>query len=138
MSTLRGFFKQNQKKKDIEVKVAITDRFVDEEGNPLEWILKPCSGKKSRKLTERYTVIDNKGNTKFLQADYMHALALESIAFPDLSDSELQDDYGVMEASDLLDELLPTASEYTALMAEVNRVNTDGKDLNELVEEAKN
>lgn len=137
MSKLNSFFKQNKKDKNREISVALSDSFVDEDGKVLEWVLKPVSGRTSRVLTEAATQVNKKGETVFKQAEYMHKLAVASIAFPDLNNAELQDSYGVMSAEDLLDEMLPTAEEYSSLLVKVNEVNSR-KSVDELTEEAKN
>lgn len=137
MSRLNAFFKQNRKNEDKEIKVVLSEDFLDENGEAMEWILRPCKSRRSRKLLEQATQINSKGETVFMQAEYMHKLAVASVVFPDLENAELQDSYGVMSAEDLLDELLSDVQSYSKLLKAVNDVNSK-KSVDELTEEAKN
>lgn len=115
-------------------KIAISKRFVDENGNAEKWEIKPVSEKEMqsiRKKTKAFNVTDND------KQQYMYELCARCVVYPDLKSTELQDAYGVMNEAELLKEML-LPGEYTRLVLEVTKINDFDTDLNKLVDEAKN
>ena len=54
MSNLSAFLKQNRKEVK-NVKFVASERFADENGNPIEWEIKPISSKKADMIREECT-----------------------------------------------------------------------------------
>lgn len=140
---MKLFLKQNKVVKKNK-KVAVSDSFLDENGNPIEWELRHISSKENDKFQTKNmieTPVKGKPGVTTLKlntAGYINDLLCAAIVFPDLNDSELQDSYGVMGAEDLLDELLDNPGEKAALVAFVNQMNNLDKTLQEKVDEVKN
>ena len=141
MTKMEMFFKQNVVQKENK-KVAISDRFVGEEGKAIEWELKAITAQDDSKIREANTAIKELPNRKGQFAPqlntekYMAMLLASCVVFPDLADAELQDSYGVKNKPDLLTAML-LPGEYQDLAAEIQKINAF-KTMEEKVEEAKN
>lgn len=138
MSGLKAFFKENQKKQ-TNVKYAASEAFLDEHGKPIEWELKALSSKQADAIREACTNIDPRGKKVTVDsAKYNRMMAAACTVYPDLSDKELQDSYGVVDAGELLQELLVNDGEYQAYCKKAMEVSGYNKTDAELVEDAKN
>jgi len=104
MSNLSAFLKQNRKEVK-NVKFVASERFVDENGNPIEWEIKPISSKKADMIREECTTQKGK-NFKVDSKKFNKLLAVECTVFPNLNDQDIQNSYGVMGAEQLIQELL--------------------------------
>ncbi|WPK12232.1 hypothetical protein R6U77_00670 [Lysinibacillus louembei] len=144
MSNLQAFFAHNKKKQD-NIKRAISKSFVDENGNAVEWEFAPISPERDAELksesTKRSLITQGKRkgqyNTDFDHFKYQRLLTVESIVFPNLNDKELQDSYGVLGADELLGKML-TIGEIAEAAAAAQAANGYEVELDELVEEVKN
>ncbi len=141
MSNLSAFFAENAIQEEGQKYVA-SKRFV-ENGKPVEWELKAISSELDSKLRKDYTIkeaVPNKRN-QFMQVldanGYSAALAVATTVYPDLQNSKLQDNYGVMGAEELLKKMLK-AGEYQNYLSKVQEINGFNESMDELVEEAKN
>lgn len=142
MSDFKRFMKQNKKKKE-NATYAATKSLVDENGNPLVWILKPITTAENDDIRDDCTydvqvkgkpnVYRQKVNTSLYQAKMICASVVE----PNLYDKDLQDSYGVASPEDLLKELVDDPGEYTDLFLFVQQLN-GFTSMDEAVEEAKN
>lgn len=106
--SLNGFFKNKAKQVD-DVRVVVSERFLDKEGNPLEWVLHPISTKLVEEITKNNTVtkIVNGKRVKETNEENLNADLLEQVVlYPRLNDAELQDSYGVTNVNDLLGTML--------------------------------
>lgn len=138
MSGLKSFYKENQRKQ-THVKYAASDAFLDENGKPVEWEIKAITSKAADAIREACTSIDAKGKRmKVDSARYSRMMAAACTVYPDLTDKGLQDSYGVLDAGELLQELLVNDGEYQAYCKKVLEVSGYNKTDEELVEEAKN
>ncbi len=138
MSKLRGFLAENAIKVENQ-KFVVSDRFLDEEGKPLEWevrclnfvdeeeILKECY------LEERV----KGGGFDIDQSLYYGKLAVKATVFPNLNDAKLQNSYGVMGSEMLLKTML-TSSEYTEYLGFIRSVGSKKKGFKDKVAEVKN
>lgn len=141
MTRMEMFFKQNAIQKENK-KVAISNRFVGEDGKAVEWELKTITAQDDSKLRDVNTTIKELPNKKGQFAPqlntekYMAMLLASCVVYPDLADAELQDSYGVKNKPDLLTVML-LPGEYQDLAAEIQRLNAF-KTMEEKVEEAKN
>lgn len=106
--SLNGFFKSNAKSLP-DVKVVVSERFTDEDGNPIEWVLHPISTRRVEEITKRNTktTIKNGKKESTVNEENLNAELLEAVVlYPSLNDAELQDSYGVSSANELLGAML--------------------------------
>lgn len=141
MDNLKGFFKANVIQVENE-KVVISNRFVDNKGNPIPWEIKAISNAEDDKLREENTkqekIKKNVYVPKFNYPAYLKNLIMSCVVFPNLNDKELQDSYNVMGASELLSAML-LPGEYNTLAEAVQEICGFDKDLmEEKIKTAKN
>lgn len=140
MSEFSAFFAQNAAT-DIIEEVIISDRFKGGDGKPIPWKLRTLTEADNesirKSVTKRVKVKGNQYAQETDQTEYLAKLAVSSVVYPSLKDVELQNSYGVMGAEELLRKML-LAGEYIALIQKVTEINKFDRDLEELVEEAKN
>lgn len=106
--SLNGFFKSNAKSLP-DVKVVVSERFTNEDGTPIEWVLHPISTKRVEEITKRNsrTTIKNGKKETTVNEENLNAELLEEVVlFPRLNDAELQDSYGVTSVNELLSVML--------------------------------
>lgn len=106
--SLNGFFKSNAKSLP-DVKVVVSERFTNEDGSPIEWVLHPISTKRVEEITKRNTktTIKNGKKESIVNEENLNAELLEAVVlYPSLNDAELQDSYGVSSANELLSVML--------------------------------
>ena len=141
MTRMEMFFKQNAIQKENK-KVAISNRFVGEDGKAVEWELKTITAQDDSKLRDVNTTIKELPNKKGQFAPqlntekYMAMLLASCVVYPDLADAELQDSYGVKNKPDLLTAML-LPGEYQELAINVQELNGLNP-IEDKVEEAKN
>lgn len=138
--SLSAFFAQNAKKVENR-KVAISDRFVDKNGNPMLWeiaCISASDNQKLRNLSMRSQSTGKRGQYSQTMdtALYQAKLAARCVVFPDLDDGELQNSYGVYSAEQLISQML-TPGEFDDLILQIVELNGFTPE-GELVEEAKN
>ena len=139
MSGLSAFLAQNALKVENE-KHIISDRFVDEKGNPSPWEIRALTAEEDEALRKSCTKkIRNKGiiTQETNYEEYMAKLIVECVVFPNLKDKELQESYGVLGADKLVKKML-TSGEYAELLEKVQEINGFDVGMDELVEEVKN
>jgi len=133
--SLNGFFKSNAKSLP-DVKVVVSERFTNEDGSPIEWVLHPISTKRVEEITKRNTktTIKNGKKESTVNEENLNAELLEAVVlYPSLNDAELQDSYGVSSANELLSVMLyPGETQVlTAALQEV-MAGTKANDIDEL------
>ena len=142
MSGLSAFLYQNAKQ-DENIKYAPSKRFLDEKQKPIEWEIASVSSDEDeaiRKACTRKAQVPGKKNQYLPETDfelYLGKLAARCTVFPNLTDKELQDSYGVMGADALLKKMLKPG-EYQDYLKKVQEVNGFDSTMEDLVEEAKN
>lgn len=140
MSNLSAFFAQNAVKKTSE-KYMASDRFVGEDGVPIEWELTPLTAAEDEALRNKYMVEkENKMGVSVPKMDvggYQAALVAKCVKWPNLNNAELQDSYGVCGAEELLLAMLDPG-EYMKLVSRVQKLNGLDIKLSDLVDQAKN
>lgn len=138
MSKFSMFMKENKKPKEV-VKYAPSADFVDENGNKLEWEFKAINSKQLDQLRDDCTRTVGKGKNKTDKFDsrlFNAQLICDCVVYPDLRDSELQSNYGVVGATELLYAMIDNPGEYTDLVQFISKLN--GFQVEDQVEEAKN
>lgn len=142
MSELKRFLKQNKKTRE-NVKYIATKSLTDEQGNPLEWTIKPLSTNDSQRIQDECIIeVPIKGKMgayrqKFDTNKYITKMLCESVVVPNLYDKELQDSYGVMTPEALLKAMIDNPGEYTDFSTFVQKFN-GFTDIEDAIETAKN
>ena len=133
--SLNGFFKSNAKSLP-DVKVVVSERFTDQDGNPIEWVLHPISTKLVEEITKRNTktTIKNGKKESVVNEENLNAELLEAVVlYPSLNDAELQDSYGVSSANELLGAMLyPGETQVLTNALQEVMAGTKANDIDEL------
>lgn len=139
--SLSAFLAQNAKRVDNR-KIALSPRFIDENGEPVEWeitCITAAENQKLRKDSQRSVPVPGKRGQYTQEMDmarYQAKLAARCTVFPDFNNAELQESYGVMGAEQLAGTML-TPAEFDDLIIAITELcgfTAEG----ELVDEAKN
>lgn len=139
---LSAFLAKNALKVE-HVKFVASDRFLDEDGKPIEWEIKAITSAEDealRKSCAKRVSIPGKKNQYQQETDfdlYLGKLAVACTVFPNLNDKEVQDSYGVMGAEALLKAML-IAGEYAGYLARIQKICGFDTTLQDEVDEAKN
>nr|DAK18193.1 MAG TPA: tail assembly chaperone protein [Caudoviricetes sp.] len=133
--SLNGFFKSNAKSLP-DVKVVVSERFTNEDGTPIEWVLHPISTKRVEEITKRNTktTIKNGKKESTVNEENLNAELLEAVVlYPSLNDAELQDSYGVSSANELLSVMLyPGETQVLTNALQEVMAGTKANDIDEL------
>lgn len=116
--------------------VIVSNRFV-EDGKPVPFVIRPITEEENKQLIKAYTKPDKKGNDVFDRTEYVHGMVAKAVAFPDLTNAELQNAYGVMGEAKLLQKML-LIGEFATLSTAVQEISGLDKDINADIEEVKN
>ena len=106
--SLNGFFKSNVKTLP-DLRVVVSERFTNEDGTPIEWVLHPISTRRVEEITKRNsrTTLKNGKKETTVNEENLNAELLEEVVlFPRLNEAELQDSYGVTSVNELLSVML--------------------------------
>lgn len=142
MSNLSAFLRQNAVVQE-NVKVAVSKRFLKEDGKPMEWEIKTITAAEEesiRKACTKRVQLPGKRNQYTEQTDqdaYVRKLATACTVFPNLNDVDLQDSYEVMGADNLLTAML-LPGEYAELMTKIQEITGYDVTMEDKVDEAKN
>ena len=103
---LNYFMPEVAKGKREDFEIIVSDRFVDEDGNPLAWTFRLLSAKEIDDLKNAAIVKKNKSLLKVDTKKLIVDTISETIIYPNLKSEELQNAYGAMNISELLDKML--------------------------------
>jgi hypothetical protein len=146
MSELAAFFKQNKPEKKNEFFPASKD-FVDKDGNPILWELRPIPTIAMKRIEAECTIIKGK-KVDFDSGAFQRKKVAAAVVYPNLRDTALMDSY--MEGYSLDDRtpenlivlMIDNYQEFVALQKkvdEMNGLNVDaGAKLENDIETAKN
>jgi len=143
MSNLKLFLKENKVVKE-NIKYAATASLPDENGNPVEWEIRPITTTINDDLRDSCTAdipIPGKPGLyrqKLNTSKYIAKLICASVVEPNLYDKELQDSYGVMTPEDLIKQMIDDPGEYNDLAAKIQSLNGFDETVSDKVEKAKN
>lgn len=143
MSNLNRFLKNNKAKKDNTTFPA-TKSLTDEDGKPLEWVIKPLTTKENEDIRESCTFdvpVKGKPNMfrpKMNSSLYLAKMMVASVVEPNLYSAELQDSYDVKTPEDLLKEMIDDPGEYNEFASFIQKFNGFNASIEDKVEEAKN
>lgn len=104
--TLSYFMPDVAKEKREEIEIVVSDRFIDEEGNPIPWKFRLLSAKEIDDLKNGAIVQKNKSAFRVDTKKLTIGTISETIIYPNLKSEELQNAYGVINISELLDKML--------------------------------
>lgn len=143
MSNLSRFLKKNKKQRE-NTTFAATKSLLDENGNALEWKIKPLTTKQNESIREDSTIeVPIKGKAhmfrqKLNTSKYGTKLIVNSVLEPDLHNAELQDSYGVKTPDDLIQEMIDDPGEFAEFQKFIQEFNGFTEKESDEVEEAKN
>ena len=135
--------KQNKIKKE-NTTFAPTKSLLDENGEPIKFIIKPLTTKENEDIREACTVdipVTGKPNIfrpKLNTSKYLAKMLCSCIIEPNLFDKELQDSYRVMTPEDLIREMIDDPGEYQDFVVFVQDFNGFNVTLENKVDDAKN
>ncbi len=130
---MNAFMKQNKRDTSKEIEIAVTDAFLDSNGEPIKWKLRSVTSKVYQEIIDKCT--SKKGNLDI--GKFTKMLAVKSVVFPDLKNAELQDSYGVFSEYDLLDAMLSEFREYDNLLTIATKLN-ESTSIEEQIDQVKN
>ena len=140
--SLSAFLKQNVKQIENE-KVIVSERFIDENGEVIPFEVRVLTNDEDEQIRKQSTYkkqIPGKKYQYMNETDYEKYVGMQAVActvYPDLKDSSLQDSYGIMGELNLLKAML-TPGEYANYLGAVQKINGFDKDMEDIVDEAKN
>ncbi len=143
MSKFSRFMKQNKVKKE-NTTFAPTKYLLDENGEPIKFVIKPLTTKENEDIRESCTVdipVTGKPNMfrpKLNTSKYFTKMLCSCIIEPNLFDKELQDSYGVMTPEDLIREMIDDPGEYQDFVTFIQNFNGFNVSLEDKVDDAKN
>lgn len=143
MSKFSRFMKKNKIMKE-NTTYAVTKSLIDENGNPLIWVIKPLTTKENDAIRDECMIdVPVKGKPNVFRprlntSKYIAKMLCACVVEPNLYDKELQDSYGVMTPEELLKEMVDNAAEYDAFTTFVQNFNGFNGTIEDKVEEAKN
>lgn len=124
-------------------KFAVSRRFVDENGDPIEWEIKAITGVEDEEIKKsclvKVPIAGKRGQytQDFDFNKYLGLLATACTVYPNLNSTQLQNANGVMGADLLLKKMLKPG-EYNSYIAKVQEINGFDVSQKDLVEDAKN
>lgn len=131
MKNISIFFKENNLKNEVR-KIALSDRFKDEEGEIVEFEIQPLNPVEFTKLKDNKTQVkvrnDGTAYPKMDTIEITKELISKCILYPNLNDVELQNSYGVMGALNLATEIL-TIKEFNTLVDYLWEIHGEKADL---------
>lgn len=142
MSQFQQFMKENKVKR-TNTKYTPTQSLKDENGRALEWEIKPISTKENDFIRSTcFKEITSNSRRNITKNEFDHTLYLAkmlaySVVFPNLNDAQLQNSYNVMNAEDLLKELIDNPAEYQDFVEFVTNFNGYENSITEKIEQAK-
>ena len=137
MSALKAFLQPPVSGKTKEV--IISERFVDEEGNIMPFVIQAISQEENEALAKKSRIEKIVNGLPVETLDditYTKRMMLACVKEPDLKDAELCKYYGVVDPLEVLSKML-SIGEYGALSEAVMQIN-GLKNKNERLKEAKN
>ncbi len=137
--SFREFMLQNAIKVENE-KFVVSNRFVDENNEPLEWELKVISKLDEERIMKScYKMVERNGKyiNEFDELLFKGKVNASCVVYPELNNTDLQDSYRTMTDEQLLKTML-TAGEYQKLEIKLKIMGNKRPKLDEKVTEVKN
>lgn len=118
-------------------KVVVSNRFLDENREPVPFEIKPINQDENKRLINKHTKRDKKGIEIFNRGEYLAELTASAVVFPDLNNAELQKAYNCLGAASLIQKML-LVGEFAELANQVQLLSGLDEDINSDIEEVKN
>lgn len=118
-------------------KVVVSNRFLDENREPVPFEIKPINQDENKRLINKHTKRDKKGLEIFNRGEYLAELTASAVVFPDLNNAELQKAYNCLGAASLIQKML-LVGEFAELANQVQLLSGLDEDINSDIEEVKN
>lgn len=118
-------------------KIIISNRFLDENKEPVPFEIKAINQDENKRLINKHTKRDKKGIEIFNRGEYLAELTASAVVFPDLNNAELQQAYKCLGAATLIQKML-LVGEFAELANQVQLLSGLDEDINSDIEEAKN
>ena len=118
-------------------KVIISNRFLDENKEPIPFEIKAINQDENKRLINKHTKRDKKGLEIFNRGEYLAELTASAVVFPDLNNAELQKAYNCLGSASLIQKML-LVGEFAELANQVQLLSGLDEDINSDIEEAKN
>lgn len=134
--TLQEFLNENSIE-GLEKEVIISPRFKDKNGTDLSFKIKAMSKSEFNELKKRATSIDKNGRAVVNEAVFSELCIIENTITPNFKDNESIKSLGCVNAAQYMNKVL-LAGEAERLAGEILKLSGFGKNINELVKEAKN
>lgn len=140
-SKFSAFMAQNAARIENK-KIVVSNRFKDENGNPMQWEIRALTNEENDDLQRRamvnVPVVGQRGayTRELDNVKYSSMLLAASVVYPDLNDAELQDSYGVKTPEALINRMLYTRE--AAMLAQEIANLSNFENLADSVTEAKN
>lgn len=137
MSALKAFLQPPVT--DVTEKVIVSDRFKDDDGNPVPFVIKAINQKENEKLARMSRKTTNVKGTPVESLDnilYTKRLLLACVQEPDFSAQEMCKYYGTEDPLDVPSQML-SIGEYNRLSEAILELN-GLREPKELMEDAKN
>ncbi|MDN8592022.1 phage portal protein [Paenibacillus sp. 11B] len=142
MSKNMAFFMKGKAKEVPEEEVIITQRYKDDEGKPIPFIMKALSTQRMDELEADCTKPEfKKGKRVGEKLDnkrFSLRIAVESTVYPDFRNAELLASYGLTDPVDLAKSILSVGGEYAEWMQAANRINGFDDSEDDLIDDVKN
>ncbi len=135
----REFMLQNVVQVENE-KFVVSERFQDENGQPMEWELKTLTKIEEEDIMRSCYRLVEKGNRTVNEFDdilFQGKVVASCVVYPELNNMELQNSYRTMSNDQLLKTML-TAKEYLGLQVKLHTIGSKRVSMNDKVEQAKN
>lgn len=130
-------FLNNNVVEGMTKEVAISDRFRDESGDLLKFKISAMTRKQHEEARKKATKIDKKGNQTFDNNKFETDIVINNTVYPNFKNAESLKAVGVNTAEEYIDKVL-LSGEIVRLADEIVGFSGFKKDINELIEEAKN
>ena len=131
-----SFFMPGQTEEAEEVKVPISKRFKDKEGNVIPFVFKAITTERIDELEKENTTYKNvkgRGRVKDLDTQRFYArIAVESTVYPDFRSKELREAYKTPDPVEVAKRVLSVGGEYANWLnkaIEINGFEDDPEDL---------
>lgn len=134
MSKFKAFMNGENKIKTQQI--VVSDRFLDDDGNAVPFVIRNLTSRELKSCRENATVKDELGISSLDNEKFELEIIKMGVVSPDLKDTELQDYYGVVGEVELLEEML-NAGEFMILTKALNELN-NFNGIASKVEKAKN
>ncbi len=136
MSTLQEFLNINPIDNLVD-EVVISDRFKDSDGSIMKFKIKAMTNKDFDEIRKKSMEVKKNRRIEMDMQKFNSAIVINHTVVPDFKDSESIKKTGSLNPEEYMNKVL-LAGEIAELVAQIQRLSGFDRDVNDLVEEAKN